>query len=160
MRRPSARRGFSLAELLCAALALCVLAGAAALSFRDTGERRIVLEEAEELRAWLASRMAQAARESAEFKLIIDADKTTQELGFTIEWYGGPRDLETETYAPGRAAIERDSLANEHTFDGEWFTLTPAASFIIRSRRERDIAALVTVSGVGYVDVKETLKEQ
>lgn len=160
MRRPSARRGFSLAELLCAALALCVLAGAAALSFRDTGERRIVLEEAEELRAWLSSRMAQAARESAEFKLIIDADKTTQELGFTIEWYGGPRDLETETYAPGRAAIERDSLANEHTFDGEWFTLTPAASFIIRSRKERDIAALVTVSGVGYVDVKETLKEQ
>lgn len=160
MRRPSARRGFSLAELLCAALALCVLAGAAALSFRDTGERRIVLEEAEELRAWLSSRMAQAARESAEFKLIIDADKATQELGFTIEWYGGPRDLETETYAPGRAAIERDSLANEHTFDGEWFTLTPAASFIIRSRRERDIAALVTVSGVGYVDVKETLKEQ
>lgn len=160
MRRPSARRGFSLAELLCAALALCVLAGAAALSFRDTGERRIVLEEAEELRAWLSSRMAQAARESAEFKLIIDADKTTQELGFTIEWYGGPRDLETETYAPGRAAIERDSLANEHIFDGEWFTLTPAASFIIRSRRERDIAALVTVSGVGYVDVKETLKEQ
>lgn len=160
MRRPSARRGFSLAELLCAALALCVLAGAAALSFRDTGERLIVLEEAEELRAWLSSRMAQAARESAEFKLIIDADKTTQELGFTIEWYGGPRDLETETYAPGRAAIERDSLANEHTFDGEWFTLTPAASFIIRSRRERDIAALVTVSGVGYVDVKETLKEQ
>ena len=160
MRRPSARRGFSLAELLCAALALCVLAGAAALSFRDTGERRIVLEEAEELRAWLSSRMAQAARESAEFKLIIDADKTTQELGFTIEWYGGPRDLETETYSPGRAAIERDSLANEHTFDGEWFTLTPAASFIIRSRRERDIAALVTVSGVGYVDVKETLKEQ
>ena len=160
MRRPSARRGFSLAELLCAALALCVLAGAAALSFRDTGERRIVLEEAEELRAWLSSRMAQAARESAEFKLIIDADKTTQELGFTIEWYGGPRDLETETYAPGRAAIERDSLANEHTFDGEGFTLPPAASFIIRSRRERDIAALVTVSGVGYVDVKETLKEQ
>lgn len=160
MRRPSARRGFSLAELLCAALALCVLAGAAALSFRDTGERRIVLEEAEELRAWLSSRMAQAAREGAEFKLIIDADKATQELGFTIEWYGGPRDLETETYAPGRAAIERDSLANEHTFDGEWFTLTPAASFIIRSRRERDIAALVTVSGVGYVDVKETLKEQ
>ena len=160
MRRPSARRGFSLAELLCAALALCVLAGAAALSFRDTGERRIVLEEADELRAWLSSRMAQAARESAEFKLIIDADKATQELGFTIEWYGGPRDLETETYAPGRAAIERDSLANEHTFDGEWFTLTPAASFIIRSRRERDIAALVTVSGVGYVDVKETLKEQ
>ena len=160
MRRPSARRGFSLAELLCAALALCVLAGAAAFSFRDTGERRIVLEEAEELRAWLSSRMAQAAREGAEFKLIIDADKATQELGFTIEWYGGPRDLETETYAPGRAAIERDSLANEHTFDGEWFTLTPAASFIIRSRRERDIAALVTVSGVGYVDVKETLKEQ
>ena len=160
MRRSSARRGFSLAELLCAALALCVLAGAAALSFRDTGERRIVLEEAEELRAWLSSRMAQAARESAEFKLIIDADKATQELGFTIEWYGGPRDLETETYAPGRAAAERDSLANEHTFDGEWFTLTPAASFIIRSRRERDIAALVTVSGVGYVDVKETLKEQ
>ena len=160
MRRPSARRGFSLAELLCAALALCVLAGAAALSFRDTGERRIVLEEAEELRAWLSSRMAQAAREGAEFKLIIDADKATQELGFTIEWYGGPRDLEKETYAPGRAAIERDSLANEHTFDGEWFTLTPAASFIIRSRRERDIAALVTVSGVGYVDVKETLKEQ
>lgn len=160
MRRPSARRGFSLAELLCAALALCVLAGAAALSFRDTGERRIVLEEAEELRAWLSSRMAQAAREGTEFKLIIDADKTTQELGFTIEWYGGPRDLETETYSPGRAAIERDSLANEHTFDGEWFTLTPAASFIIRSRRERDIAALVTVSGVGYVDVKETLKEQ
>ena len=160
MRRPSARRGFSLAELLCAALALCVLAGAAALSFRNTGERLIVLEEAEELRAWLSSRMAQAAREGAEFKLIIDADKATQELGFTIEWYGGPRDLETETYASGRAAIERDSLANEHTFDGEWFTLTPAASFIIRSRRERDIAALVTVSGVGYVDVKETLKEQ
>lgn len=160
MRRPSAQRGFSLAELLCAALALCVLAGAAALSFRDTGERRIVLEEAEELRAWLSSRMAQAAREGAEFKLIIDADKATQELGFTIEWYGGPRDLETETYAPGRAAAERDSLANEHTFDGEWFTLTPAASFIIRSRRERDVAALVTVSGVGYVDVKETLKEQ
>lgn len=160
MRRPSARRGFSLAELLCAALALCVLAGAAALSFRDTGESRIVLEEAEELRAWLSSRMAQAAREGAEFKLIIDADKATQELGFTIEWYGGPRDLEKESYSAGRAAIERDSLANEHTFDGEWFTLTPAASFIIRSRRERDIAALVTVSGVGYVDVKETLKEQ
>ena len=160
MRRPSARRGFSLAELLCAALALCVLAGAAALSFRDTGERRIVLEEAEELRAWLSSRMAQAARESAEFKLIIDADKTTQELGFTIEWYGGPRDLETETYASGRAAIERDSLANEHTFDGEWFTLTPAASFIIRSRKDFSIRLFVTVSGSGYAGVNETLEEQ
>ena len=160
MRRPSARRGFSLAELLCAALALCVLAGAAALSFRDTGERRIVLEEAEELRAWLSSRMAQAAREGAEFKLIIDADKTTQELGFTIEWYGGPRDLETETYAPGRAAIERDSLANEHTFDGEWFTLTPAASFIIRSRKDFSIRLFVTVSGSGYAGVYETLEEQ
>ena len=115
MRRPSSRRGFSLAELLCAALALCVLAGAAALSFRDTGERRIVLEEAEELRAWLSSRMAQAAREGAEFKLLIDADKTTQELGFTIEWYGGPRDLETETYAPGRAA-DRARQPRERTY--------------------------------------------
>ena len=160
MRRPSARRGFSLAELLCAALALCVLAGAAALSFRDTDERRIVLEEAEELRAWLSSRMAQAAREGAEFKLIIDADKTTQELGFTIEWYGGPRDLEKESYSGG-ARGDRTRQPRERTYiDGEWFTLTPAASFIIRSRRERDIAALVTVSGVGYVDVKETLKEQ
>ena len=159
-RARSARRGFSLVELLCVLLVLCVVAGAAAVTFRGADECRIVRDEAEELRAWLSSRMAQAAREGAEFKLIIDADKATQELGFTIEWYGGPRDLETEAYEPGRAAIERDSLANEHTFDGEWFTLTPAASFIIRSRRERDIAALVTVSGVGYVDVKETLKEQ
>lgn len=159
MRRPSARRGFSLAELLCAALALCVLAGAAALSFRDTGERRIVLEEAEELRAWLSSRMAQAAREGADFKLY-PVDDNARHYELMLEWDGGSRDLEHETYLPERADIGLTKTAREYKFDGEWFTLTPAASFIIRSRRERDIAALVTVSGVGYVDVKETLKEQ
>lgn len=161
MRRPSARRGFSLAELLCAALALCVLAGAAALSFRDTGERRIVLEEAEELRAWLSSRMAYAAREGADFRLVANSLYGSNAVDIRIEWYNGTRGFTSETYRAQRADIWRDgNVIKEHVFDGEWFTLTPAVSFIIRSRRERDIAALVTVSGVGYVDVKETLKEQ
>ncbi len=154
------RRGFSLVELLCAALALCVLAGAAALTFRGRDERLVVREEAEDLRAWLSSRMAQAAREGADFRLAIYEDKTTQELGFTLQWFGGPRDLDTETYSAGRAMIKRDSLAHTHAFDGEWFTLTPAASFIIRSRRDYGAAVVLTVSGTGYVSVRETLKEQ
>lgn len=154
------RRGFSLVELLCAALALCVLAGAAALTFRGRDERLVVREEVEDLRAWLSSRMAQAAREGADFRLEIDEDETTQELGFTLQWFGGPRDLDTETYSAGRAMIKRDSLAHTHAFDGEWFTLTPAASFIIRSRRDYDAAVVLTVSGTGYVSVRETLEEQ
>lgn len=130
------------------------------MTFRGADERRIVRDEAEELRAWLSSRMAQAAREGSEFRLEIDENETTQELGFTLQWFGGPRDLETETYYAARAAIERDSRSHMHVFDGEWFTLTPAASFIIRSRRDRDAAMVLTVSGTGYVGIRETLEEQ
>ena len=159
MKRSSGRRGFTLVELLCVASALCILAGAAALAFGEADERRIVREEAEELRSWLSSRMAQAAREGADFKLYPTlAGRHSYDLA--LEWDGGSQHLEREYYTPERADIGLTKTAREYKFDGEWFTLTPAASFIIRSRRERDIAALVTVSGVGYVDVKETLKEQ
>lgn len=159
MRRHSARPGFTLIETLCAALVIGILACAAMPVFRGRDEMLVVREEAENLRAWLSSRMAQTARDGAEFRLTIDENRTTQELGFTLQWYGGPRDLDKETYTASRAMIMRDSLARTHSFDGKWFTLTPAASFIIRSRKDSGAAVVLTVSGTGYVGIRETLKE-
>ena len=77
-----------------------------------------------------------------------------------LEWDGGSRDLEHETYLPERADIGLTKTAREYKFDGEWFTLTPAASFIIRSRKDFSIRLFVTVSGSGYAGVYETLEEQ
>ena len=159
MRRRSARRGFTLIELLCAAAALCILAGAAALASGGADERRIVREEAEELRSWLSSRMARAAREGANFKLYPTlAAGHSYEL--MLEWDGGSRHLEHESYKQQRADIGLTASVQEYTFDGDWFTLTPAASFIIRSRKNPSIHVFVTVSGVGYASVSETLEEQ
>ena len=159
MKRRSWRRGFTLVELLCVASALCILAGAAALAFGEADERRIVREEAEELRSWLSSRMAQAAREGADFKLY-PVDDNARHYELMLEWDGGSRDLEHETYLPERADIGLTKTAREYKFDGEWFTLTPAASFIIRSRKDFSIRLFVTVSGSGYAGVYETLEEQ
>ncbi len=151
------RRGFTLVELLCVAAVLCALSGAA-LVFAGGDERRIVRAEAEDVRSWLSARMAQAAREGADFRLYtVTAGKQKYEL--TLEWIGGPKDLEREYYAPERTDIGLVA-SMEYTFSGEWFTLTPAASFIIRSRRDPAVRFFVTVSGAGYADVKETLEEQ
>lgn len=159
MKRRSGRRGFTLVELLCVAAALCILAGAAALAFGEADERRIVREEAEELRSWLSSRMAQAAREGADFKLYPTlAGKHSYDLA--LEWDGGSQHLEREYYTPERADIWLTKTVREYKFDGEWFTLTPAASFIIRSRKDFSIRLFVTVSGSGYAGVYETLEEQ
>ncbi|HIT04144.1 MAG TPA: prepilin-type N-terminal cleavage/methylation domain-containing protein [Candidatus Caccocola faecipullorum] len=159
MKRRSGRRGFTLVELLCVSAALCILAGAAALAFGEADERRIVREEAEELRSWLSSRMAQAAREGADFKLY-PVDDNARHYELMLEWDGGSRDMEHETYLPERADIGLTKTAREYKFDGEWFTLTPAASFIIRSRKDFSIRLFVTVSGSGYAGVYETLEEQ
>ena len=159
MKRSSGRRGFTLVELLCVFAALCILAGAAALAFGEADERRIVREEAEELRSWLSSRMAQAAREGADFKLY-PVDDNARHYELMLEWDGGSRDLEHEAYLPERADIGLTKTAREYKFDGEWFTLTPAASFIIRSRKDFSIRLFVTVSGSGYAGVYETLEEQ
>ena len=158
-RRRSARRGFTLIELLCAAAALCILAGAAALAFGGADERRIVREEAEELRAWLSSRMAQAARDGDWFRM--ETNLYGSGVAVRLEWYrNSSEDVSRETYTPQRVDIGRVSLAQEYIFDGDWFTLTPAASFIIRSRKNPSIHVFVTVSGVGYASVSETLEEQ
>lgn len=153
-------RGFSLVELLCVAVALCVLLGASAVAFLGDGdERRIVREEAEDLRSWLADRMAFAAREGANFKLFpVDHNDNKYEL--RLEWSGGSKDLERETFAASRADMGLSGGYGEHTFDGEWFTLTPAASFIIRSRKDSSIRLIVSVSAAGYADVKETVEGQ
>lgn len=155
----SRRAGFMLVELLAAAAVICVISGAALVAFSEgPDERRVVRDEAENLRSWLMSRMEEAARENCGFKLIpIFIGMQASEL--KLEWRGGARDLKSEFYSAERADLERVSLAKEYTFDGEWFTLTPAASFIIRSRRDSSIRLIVTASGTGYADVKETLED-
>lgn len=158
----SASRGFTLVELLCVLFSVCVLSGAAALFFLGDGdERRIVREEAEDLCAWLTAKMAFAAREGANFQLsahLYDYDAIDYRI--RIQWDGGSKDLKDESYYPKRASIGLASGQYSHTFDGEWFTLTPAASFIIRSRKDSSIRLVVTVSGAGFADVKETLEGQ
>ena len=136
-----------------------MLCAAASIIFLGDGdERRIVREEAEDLRAWLTAKMAFAAREGVNFKLSAHLnDYEVRDHKIMIQWDGGSKNLQYETYYPERALLALGSSQSSHTFDGEWFTLTPAVSFIIRSRKDSTIRLVVSVSAVGYANVKETL---
>ncbi len=103
--------------------------------------------------------MAFAAREGEDFK-ITAADDGTRNLTLELQRFGGSKNLSVESYESDRVSIERANLAKEYTFDGEWFTLTPAASFMIKSLKEPSVKLCVTVSGIGCVDIKETPEEQ
>lgn len=132
-------------------------AGIAVLAVQDSParERRIILNEAKDFCSWIKHRMALAARESVEFNVKI-TDDVFHNFEVTIEWLGGSKRLQHEVYSFEDAALAYEGVS-ELIFSGRWFTLTPAATFIVKSRKRPEIRFFITIAGTGYVDIKDKL---
>lgn len=157
-RNPYSRAAaFSLAELivaLAAATALfCIVVPAVRPS--PANERRVIHNEAQALCIWIKHHMTKAAREGVDIKFILtdDADKNYMVRMLRA---GGPPGSERFAFASPAAVLAYEG-ARELYFSARWFTLTPAATFIVKSKHEAGIRFFVTVSGAGYVSVKEKL---
>lgn len=151
------RRAFLLVELI----AVLVIVGSLScislqtLSNSQTRERRIILNEAKTFCTWMKHRMALAARESVEFRVML-TQNTDHSYEVTIIWLGGMKNLRHEIYSFDEAVLAYEGV-RELIFSGRWFTLTPAATFIVKSRKMPEVRYFVTIAGTGYVDIKDKL---
>ncbi len=151
------RRAFLLVELI----AVLVIVGSLScislqtLSNSQTRERRIILNEAKNFCNWMKPRMALAARESVEFRVML-TQNTDRSYEVTIIWLGGMKNLRHEIYSFDEAVLAYEGV-RELIFSGRWFTLTPAATFIVKSRKMPEVRYFVTIAGTGYVDIKDKL---
>ena len=147
------REAFTLVEILCVLVIVAIAATTLALTAQDSDarERRLIRNEARDFCAWIKYRMAKAAREGEDFKFLL----TDGAEGYAMRaiWLAGGR-LKNEAYSFSNAALAYEG-ARELYFSSRWFTLTPAATFIVISRRNRDIRFFVTVSAAGYARVKD-----
>lgn len=116
-------------------------------------ERRRVRYDAESLASWLNRRMSISAREESEFKIYITYDEDVH-YSIHMKWLGGINGVTSEQYEPRYSIMSYDGTG-ECTFSGVWYTLTPAATFVLRSEKINEIRFDVTVSGTGYVSVTE-----
>lgn len=151
------RRALLLVELI----AVLVIVGSLScislqtLSNSQTRERRIILNEAKNFCTWMKHRMALAARESVEFRVML-TQNTDRSYEVTIIWLGGMKNLRHEIYSFDEAVLAYEGV-RELIFSGRWFTLTPAATFIVKSRKMPEVRYFVTIAGTGYVDIKDKL---
>ena len=155
--KPRVKIGFMLVELLAVLTIIGSAAGISVMAFSDSiaRERRMVRNEAQDFSLWIKHRMALAARESVEFRVMLTQGKD-RNYEMTLIWFGGMKSLQHEVFTFGDAALAYEGVG-ELIFSGRWFTMTPAATFIVKSKKSPEVRFFVTISGVGYVDIKERL---
>lgn len=158
-RKASGRRsGFTLAELLCVFAAASAIFAASALSIAspEARERRIIAYEASDFCAWMKHRISSAAREGAEFELYFSKVGASGSV-ITLIWLSGSKYMMHEDYRMERAELSREGTSYRYTFDGRWFSMTPAATFVVKSLKRPEVKLFVTLSGTGYMSVRERL---
>lgn len=157
MRGAAAPRAFSLVELLAAlSIILALLSISMPLCLREPDEAEIVREEADRFALWIKSRMLQAALERADFNVVI-TNRADKNVNVVIYWITGSKRAEEESFVSEAAHME--SLGGvELKYSGKWTTLTPAATFMVRSRTKLEERLFVFISGTGYVNIRKTLK--
>ncbi|MCD7951890.1 MAG: hypothetical protein LUG14_02950 [Synergistaceae bacterium] len=158
MRAEAARkRGFLLVELIAVQVIIGSLSCISIQTLSDSParERRIIQNEAKNFCTWIKYRMAAAARESAEFRVML-TQNTDRSYEVTIIWLGGAKNLRHEIYSFDEAALAYEGV-HELIFSGRWFTLAPSATFIVKSRKIPEVRYFVTISGTGYMDIKDKL---
>ena len=152
-------RGFSLVEMLAVLLIIASLGAAVVMNSGNSPEkeRRIVLNEAKNFSGWIKSRMALAARESVDFKLRAGLDMKNNVFGFSALWLGsGSKGTSSEKYIQlNNDVVFQSEGTKEATFSGRWFTLSPAATFTVKSKVYPNIKYSVTISGTGYVNIQK-----
>lgn len=129
---------------------LAVMASAAVEP--NISERRRVRYDAEFLAVWLSRRISLAAREASTFTMVVGEDDDAYYI--LIRWLDGVNGMDVDRYDQNYAAISYEG-DRECSFSGTWCTLTPAATFVLRSKSIDGIRFDVTVSGTGYVSVTE-----
>lgn len=159
MKRGKSNRlaAFSLAELIMALAAAAALACVFVPAVRTSpaNERRIVYNEAHSLCLWLKRHISNAAREGADIKFIL-TDEADKSYMVRVHRVSGAVKSERFSFAGSDTVLAYEG-ARELYFSARWFTLTPAATFIVKSKHKADIRFFVTVSGAGYASVKEKL---
>lgn len=154
------KKGFSLTELTAALAVFGIILSVVLLSVPfGSSEREKVSRSAQRTAVWLKRRVSAASREGATFIISMNdrpgmSDHNTE---ITLIWYGGARDTERESYTEDETVLQSLSLKEEHRFDGRWHTMAPAVSFMVKSKKDPDIRLFVTVSGTGYIDIKQNL---
>ena len=148
---------FTIAELIVVLAAAAALAGVIVPAVRPqpANERRIVCNEAHSLCLWIKNHISRAAREGTDIKFILtdDADKNYM---VRVHRVHGAVKSESFSFAADGTKLAYEG-ARELYFSARWFTLTPAATFIVKSKHKAGIRFFVTVSGAGYASVKEKL---
>ncbi len=150
------RRGFMLCELIAVIVIICSAAAMVMVLMPQKSERQLVAEEAARAAAWFKYRMSKAARERVAF----DVQMTSGGINnyeATVIWYGGAMYMKHENFALKAAKLNYLGGASLLTFDGRWHTMTPAATFAIKSKSRSDISLYMTISGTGYIDIREKL---
>lgn len=151
-----ADRGFSLAEcIICLAAAACLF-GVISIApvFSPTNETQIVQREADTLSLWLKSKIAYAARNRVAFHLQITTIEAYNRK-ITLTWNGGAKNAQQETYVCEKTNLECSNSEKEMNFYGKWFTMTPAITFVVKSKKVSSTKLYVKVSVVGYVSVSK-----
>ena len=148
------RRAFTLTEILFVIIIISSLAATIFIfpSVEGENEKRKVRDEAQNLALWLDKSISWAARNRADFRLIVsDNDITNHKI--RIEWLGADR--KSEAYLCKNARLYYSNIGTELNFSGTWFSMTPAATFTVRSKKNADVRFYVKISGTGYISVSE-----
>ncbi|MDO5114496.1 MAG: hypothetical protein Q4D58_00225 [Synergistaceae bacterium] len=115
----------------------------------------MVRNEATRFCAWMKHRMSSAAREDAQFTLLL-TDRADRGYEATLIWLSGAKKTRHESYLFEDTTMSYEGV-NELIFSGRWFTMTPAATFIVKSKKKPEIRLFVTIAGTGYMEIKERL---
>ncbi|MDO4988510.1 MAG: prepilin-type N-terminal cleavage/methylation domain-containing protein [Synergistes sp.] len=151
-------KGYTMVELIAviAIIAGAVTAFGLVMTDNSNRERMIVHGEAQNLSAWLKNEFSLAAREKNDFTITVGRyDEGPSRLKtISVRWKNRKNASKVEIYEMRNAKLEYDGTP-ELNFSGKWYTLTPAATFTVKSAKYPEIRYYVTVSGAGYISVKE-----
>lgn len=136
-----------------------LLAVTTASFFNGDNKKEMVRRSADRASVWIKRRMDRASREGSDFVLYVFDRKghLDHNSEIMVIWYGGESDTERESYTDDDCVVIYTSSVREHRYDGKWHTVTPAATFMIKSKDDPNIRLYMTLSGTGYIDIREKL---
>lgn len=153
-------KGFSLIELLCTLTIMGVIFSAAAIcALPKENEMEKVRRSAQRTATWIKRRIAAASREGASFNLTAGLlpGQSLRDYSISIYWLTGNKTAVTEKCPDDECILSLESKAQDYQYNGRWHTLTPAVTFMVKSEKDRNVRLFITISGTGYVDIKEKL---